>query len=236
VPEFLEATDPRWEEATPDRPSSSSGSSGPNHCIVEYYVPESLQTILQSPRRLAALPCSEFFSEDIISAQQQMVQIQRKSWKDPISALGEAQEAAIPYITEGFITRGTNWLWRTAPALWRMTKGDESRALKLLFEDAQKNYHIKDRDIEEAMWSGEWPGTLGHFTSIRRAWGIGGLFWALFLEQLEHGQIQECSRCRRIISGKQGKKFCGPDEDEDCVRQQAADRKRKSRAALKRKQ
>ena len=57
------------------------------------------------------------------------------------------------------------------------------------------------------MQSGEWPGTLGRFTSIRRAWGIGGLFWALFLEQLEHCQIQECSRCGRIIQGNQGKRF-----------------------------
>lgn len=233
--EWLDEAHTLWEEATPDRSSSSSGTSRPKHRIVEYYVPESLQAIIQCPQRLAALPCSESFSEDIISAQKQMVQIARKHGKDPVSALREAQEAAIPYITEGLITRGADWLWRTGPALWKITKGDESTAFKLLFEDGQEKFGIKATAIEEAMRSGKWPGILGQLTSIRRAWGIGGLFWSLFLEQLEQYRIQECSRCGRIIQGNQGKKYCGRDDDIGCYRRGLAARKRNSRLTLKQK-
>jgi len=234
--EMLDEAHALWEEAALDRPSSSSGTSRPKHSIAEYYVPESLQAIIQCPERLAALPYSASFFEDVVSAQKQMADIARKCGNDRISALREAQEAAIPYITEGFITRGVDWLWRTGPALWKTAKGDDSTASKFLLEAAEERFGIKPRAIKKAMQSGEWPGTLGQLISIRRAWGMVGLFWALFLEQFEQYQLQVCSRCGRIIQGNQGKKFCGRTDDEACFKRGLAARMRRSRAARKQKQ
>jgi hypothetical protein len=234
--EWLDPAYALGEGATPDGSPPASGASRPQRPIVPPYVPESLQAIIQCPQRLAALPCSEAFAEDIIRAQKHMVRIARNRRKDPIGALREAQEAAIPYISDGFITRGAEWLWRTGPALWKLTQGDESSAWKLLFEDAQEKFGIKAGEVEAAMRSGEWPGRLGLFTSIRRAWGIGGLFWALLLQELEQNQLQECLRCGRINQGNRGKKFCGGDDNIVCYRAGVASRKRASRAAGKQKQ
>jgi hypothetical protein len=231
--EYLDADPACWEERSTERSSHSLGSTGHKHNDAENEVPQSPQAILQCPQRLATLPYSRLFFEDIIVAQEQMAGIAQKCREDRRGALWEAREAAMLYVTQGLITRGSHWLWSMGPTLWKTARGDDSKAFRLLFENAHQEFGINAREIKTAMRSGEWPGTMGQLILIRRAWGIIGLFWALFLERLENNQLQRCLLCDQLIPGKKGKKFCGPADNKVCFRQRRANHQRTSRANRK---
>jgi hypothetical protein len=187
-----------------------------------------MDAIFQCPHQLAPLvPGGDF--RTILCAQHQMAEISRKSKTDRSGALREAHVAAMPYVSMGYLPRELGWLCLHDPSIWENVVENDSALVRLLYENARKRFRLYCNTFEESQRSREWESVMGQLVPIRRAWGIVGLFWALFLEKLERHQLQACSRCDRIIEGTRGKRFCGPDDDQECYRQRRAHDKCRSR-------
>jgi hypothetical protein len=150
----------------------------------------------------------------------QMYRVLARSAEDLQGALQEVQNLAVRYVTQGTTWRGFVDFF---PDL--ITRG-EPHALAA----AAKLHAPQAVSLSVAWQVPAWDAWMKIPLKIRRAWGPIGLFWALLLEQLESGgRSLECEDCHRIISGKKGKRFCGPGDDLACYARRLARNKRKER-------
>jgi hypothetical protein len=202
---------------SPDAETCAFYASRPDHIL------EDVQLLLQWPGPLQAL-LPLMSGLDDLAAQAQMVQIAQESARDPHRALLRAKALAAPYMTEGSTTQEFAWFWPT------YLEGGEAGVVY----GAEGRFRLIARSLAEARRSPAWRAAMTHPVAIRRVWGAVGLCWALLLEQLEAFQpFQVCERCGRILQARQGKRFCGPEDDEACFRQRRASDQSRSRARRK---
>jgi len=203
---------------SPDAETSAFYGSRPDRVL------DGVQLLLQWPGPLQAL-LPLMSGLDDLAAHAQMVQIALESARDPHSALLRANALAAPYITEGSTTQERAWFWPT------YLEGGEAGVVY----GAEGRFRLTARSLAEARRSPAWREAMTRPVAIRRVWGAVGLCWALLLEQLEALQpLQVCERCGRIVQGRQGKRFCGPEDDEECFRRRRAGDQSRSRARRKR--
>jgi len=184
--------------------------------------PEYLEAIFRCPQQLAPLVPGRDFRH-ILWAQEQMTEIIQNSKTDELGALRKASTAAMPYLSVGCLPRELEWLCPLYPTIWGKTEEEDSTRFKSLYPKAQSHFDLRHDTLDDSLRSGEWENVMGQLIPIRRAWGIVGLLWTLFLEKLSRNELQACLRCDRILEGTRARKYCGEDDDEACYRRRRAD-------------
>jgi hypothetical protein len=168
-------------------------------------------------------------SLDDIHAQAQMAKLARQSTADLARALRAAAVTAQPYLSAGHSTGEHIWF---RPTLER--DGPQH----ILFKAEDQGLIVPPRlrrrwdadALNEVLKQDAWQKWLAEPIPIRRAWGAVGLFWILLLDHLEaQRSFTVCRRCGRIISGKEGKRFCGKSDDSACFNDRRAADQRHSR-------
>jgi len=169
-----------------------------------------------------------------------MLTIGKEVSVDADAALRRATVLANPYVQEGHSTRRLAWF---CPLV--LERGERD-GLRWIMDEATRRhlgvdeafsrdftqYGLRDMAaIDEVLASSAWQQFLRQQIPVRRAWGPIGLFWALLLDDLESQRIGTavCARCGRMLTGKRGKQFCGPDDDPNCYRERRAEDQRRSR-------
>ena len=160
-----------------------------------------------------------------MDGQANMAEIARQSADDPEGALRKARDAAALYVTEGHTTQQLAWFLPTL-----MQEGKEN----LLF-DLDRRFGMAFNTLDEAVQSTDMVEHMLKPVPIRRAWGVLGLCWALLLDKLEDGKAYRvCKLCDRIIAGKRGKQFCGPNDHQACYLNRRAGDRRRERSRIRR--
>jgi hypothetical protein len=184
----------------------------------------SLHVVYQLPQPFHELAPSGI-GFDTLTGQARMKNIAKRSTDDLAAALQEARDLARPYISEGRTSKEFAWL---GPVL--QEKGEKGALRAALFDSRQEFASLK-----AAASSPAWKAEMGKIVSVRRAWGVLGLFWALLIDRLEVGlTFESCDRCGWNLSGKRGKRYCGRDDNKDCFNQRRADDRRRERTAKSR--
>lgn len=165
---------------------------------------------------------------DEMFGQAWMRAIATQSATDPAGALRLARQLAGPYVTDGETTAYDAWFLPLA------LHNGEQAALYALERYGEKVplAALRAGSVRDALRHEEVAAVLRQPVPIRRAWGVLGLMWALLLDRLEDGRaFVSCERCGRIVSGKRGKRFCGPEDNPACFRARRAADRRRERAA-----
>jgi hypothetical protein len=166
---------------------------------------------------------------DDIHAQAQMVKLARHSTADLAGALRAAQIEAQTYLSAGH---------STVEHLWFRPTLERNGPQHILFKAEDRGLIVPPRlrqrwdadALNEVLKQDAWQKWLAQPIPIRRAWGAVGLFWTLLLDRLEaQRSFTACDRCGRIISGKEGKRFCGKSDDSACFSDRRAADQRRSR-------
>jgi hypothetical protein len=75
------------------------------------------------------------------------------------------------------------------------------------------------RSLAQAVNSAEWCNLAMQPVTIRRVWGVFGLFWALLVERLEAMRpFCVCDHCKRLLPGPHKRRYCGPQDDAECFK------------------
>jgi hypothetical protein len=149
-----------------------------------------------------------------------MAKIAKRSAASLAQALRVATAYGGPYITEGISNVARAWL---LPIKLQEGEGGVMDATQPLVPNV--------RSLAQAKDSPEWRDHVAKPVTIRRVWGIFGLFWALLLERLEASQpFSVCVHCKRLLPGRHKRTQCGPQDDKDCFKAQQAKRQARSRA------
>jgi hypothetical protein len=73
------------------------------------------------------------------------------------------------------------------------------------------------RSLAQAVESAEWCDLAMQPITIRRVWGVFGLFWTLLVERLEGMRpFCVCDDCKRLLPGPHRRRHCGPQDDAEC--------------------
>jgi hypothetical protein len=190
-----------------------------------------LHVLMRWPGRLESLMPVLSGPDDLL-ARSQMAQIAVQSASDLTGALNGAKVSSQPYLFSGYST--------IEHALFRpmlQQKGPKH----ILLKAESWNLPLQSRDqcgekaLNDLLKQEAWKKWLRTPVPIRRAWGAVGLFWTLLLDRLEAGQLlRACERCNRIITGKDGKRFCAESDDRDCfIGRRASDQQRSRRSRSK---
>jgi hypothetical protein len=158
---------------------------------------------------------------DTLFGQARMRQIAETTTCVSTGILQAAKDAAGVYVREGQTTHELAWFYPT------VQKDGVEQAVRA----AWFRFDLKEPGTpEEAVGSSAWREKMMKSVPVRRAWGVLGLFWSLLLDRLADGEkFRFCERCKRTISGKQGKRFCGLDENRSCYRERRTADKRRER-------
>jgi hypothetical protein len=162
-------------------------------------------------------------------AQAQMAGLARHSTADLAGASRAAAVTVQPYLSRGHSTVEHLWF---RPTLER--RGPRHILFKAedrwLTVPPQLRQKWDENALNEVLKQEAWQKWLAEPIPIRRAWGGVGLFWTLLLDHLEaQRSFTVCERCGRIISGKEGKRFCGKSDDSACFNERRAVDQRRSR-------
>jgi hypothetical protein len=166
--------------------------------------------------------------------------IAKEASADATTALRKATVLATPYLQEGHSTSELAWFCpqvvergKSVGLSWIVGEAASHRfGLDKAFSRSFTQYLLRDMAaIDEVLASTAWQQFLRRQIPVRRAWGPLGLFWALLVDSLESQTLGTgvCTRCGRMLTGKRGKQFCGPDDDPQCYRDRRADDQRRSR-------
>jgi hypothetical protein len=189
-----------------------------------------LQVFLRWPRPVSSI-MSLLSDPDDLLARAQMLRIAGQSTSEHAESQRAAALGAQQYISLGYSTVEHSWF---RPTLEK--KGIEHVLFKA--EDRGLTAPLQGRRrwdraaLEQALKREDWQKWLGEPVSIRRAWGAAGLFWTLLRDRLENQELfATCARCGRLISGKDGKRFCATSYDLECFNNRRALDQRRSRRA-----
>jgi hypothetical protein len=164
---------------------------------------------------------------DDILCQAQMAELARSSRARPKEALAKARRLAGPFLFDGHSTFELSWFrpGLAQKGISHILLTAEDKGLRIT--KSLRDRRWEDIGAEELLAIPEWKKVLSKSVPIRRVWGGCGLFWALFLDRLEEFRsFSSCERCRGLISGKQGKRFCSATDDANCFKaRRAADRR-----------
>jgi hypothetical protein len=174
-----------------------------------------------------------FSALDDLQAQADMANLARLSGSDPGGATQSVKTKSHLYISQGRSTLEHTWL---QPALRRkglqhvlFTAEDHGLVVPSWLREAPD-----PNALNKAVEQEDWQRRLSQPVSVRRVWGATGLLWALLLDRFEAQlSFQVCQHCGRIISGKAGKRFCGPDDSSQCFNARRAVDQRRSRSGRK---
>ena len=159
-------------------------------------------------------------SLDDVHARDRMRQIAEASRDDCAKALVQAMTEAREWISEGRASVNEAWLEPIIAA-----EGEEGALFAI-----EAKFGISAASLEQAYENKELRQRLDAPVSVRRAWGVPGLMWALLLGRLSAAQpYRTCDRCGKLISGKRDKRFCSAEDDPDCHRARLTKNKRQSR-------
>lgn len=189
-----------------------------------------LQVFLRWPRPVSSI-MSLLSGPDDLLAQAQMLRIAGQSTSEHAESLRAAALGAQQYISLGYSTVEHSWFRPTLEekGIEHVLFKAEDRGLTALLQGRRR----WDRAaLEQALKREDWQKWLGEPVSIRRAWGAAGLFWTLLRDRLENQELfATCERCGRLISGKDGKRFCARSDDLECFNNRRALDQRRSRRA-----
>jgi hypothetical protein len=163
---------------------------------------------------------------DDLLAQAQMTKLAGQSTSDLAGALRRAAVSAQSYVFPGHTTVEHIWF---RPTL------EQKGASHVLFKAEERGLIPPRRrsdqaSIDEALKKEAWQKWLAEPVSIRRVWGAIGLFWTLLLDHLEaQRKFAVCELCSGFIVGKEGKRFCGKEDDAECFKRRRTVDKRRSR-------
>jgi hypothetical protein len=187
-----------------------------------------LRAFLRWPGVLASMMPLLSGPDDIL-AQSQMVTCARQSASDLPGALRTAIVAAQPYMFDGHST--------VEHTLFRPTRERKGLSHVLLKAEEwgltippQMSRQWDDNVLNRVLEQDDWQQWLAKLVPIRRAWGPVGLFWSLLIDRLgTQRSFKACELCDRIIAGKDGKRFCGKNDDVECFNRRRAIDQRRSR-------
>jgi hypothetical protein len=160
-----------------------------------------------------------------------MSRIAGQSASDPLEALRAAALGAQQYISPGYSTVEHCWfrLALEQKGIAHVLFKAEERGL---LTPLPRRRSWDQAALNQALKQDGWQRWLAEPVSIRRAWGAVGLFWTLLHDRLENQQLfATCERCGRLISGKDGKRFCARSDDLECFKKRRALDQRRSRQA-----
>lgn len=193
-----------------------------------YAAPESANTpgfsaLLEWPSPLQGM-ASLMSGLDDQWGQSRMVRLAREADDQLEGVLKQARDEAAPYVKwrEGSTTEGLRWM---LPSLVHLTmesrQNDPAVITALLAEAAQARFRLHSPQ--------DYSAAMERVVPITRAWGMLGLCWALFLEELTRDRVRACPWCNWIMQGKRGKQRCGPEDNPDCYRKRGAARQHRFR-------
>jgi hypothetical protein len=160
-------------------------------------------------------------TSDDMYALAQMRRLAELSAKDSRAARAQAEIEARQWLSEGEAPVDKAWLQPIISA-----KGEKDAVWAI-----EARFDIVANSLDQAYKNTWLREQLDRPATVRRAWGVPGLMWALLLDRLNAAQtFRACERCGRLISGKAGKKFCSPTDDPDCYRARKKDDKRRTRS------
>jgi hypothetical protein len=188
-----------------------------------------IRALIKWPKPIDGL-MSILSGPDDLLAQQMMEQLARYATEDHSAALIRGSELAASWMWPGDSTLELSWL-RTA-LLDGVPHGIFTAENKGLTVPPALRYEALDEALlEKLLGTEEWQRVLARREPIRRVWGAVGLFWSLLLDEIEKKSgFLLCERCRRLISGKRGKRFCSASDEGNCALARRAAYKRYSRA------
>jgi hypothetical protein len=178
-----------------------------------------------------------FSAFDDLATQRRMTTIARHSAKDLDGALGASRAAAAAYVTPAYVPRAIVWLYATwvhagpKPILFRAQElGVPADTLRKAYAAHRAGTLQRQDVLAELDRFPQWRNAMAEPVKVHRVWGPLGLFWALLLDQLEARRLfQSCNRCGRLLQGRRGRRFCGPEDNIGCHRARRAADQRRSR-------
>ena len=161
-----------------------------------------------------------FSSLDDLYARDLMRDIAIDSSEDIARAKVRAETEAQPWLSTGWSTVKHTWF---EPVL-------AHEGLNGALIAAEMRYRLEAGSLEEASQREDWREVMRQRVPVRRAWGVPGLMWTLFLDSLNASMpFRHCERCRRLIRARSNRRFCSAKDNEKCYLARRREDRRRSR-------